>query len=42
MAARGMPGRLGALLTAESATVHALHPVASAADLANRGSKASP
>jgi hypothetical protein len=38
----GTPGRLGALLTAESATMHALKPVASAADLANRGSEGFP
>jgi hypothetical protein len=42
MAAVGTPGRLDALLTAEGATMHALNPVASAADLANRGSEGFP
>jgi hypothetical protein len=39
---RGTPGQLGALLTAESVTLHALTPVGSGADLAHRGSEGFP
>jgi hypothetical protein len=38
----GTPGRLHALLTVESVTVHALNPVTSAADLAQRSSEGLP
>ena len=38
----GTPGRLDALLTAESVGVHARAPVASTEDLANRGGEGFP
>jgi hypothetical protein len=38
----GTPGRLHTLLTVESVTVHALNPVTSAADLAQRSREGLP
>jgi hypothetical protein len=38
----GTPGRLHTLLTVESVIVHALNPVTSAADLAQRGREGLP